>query len=340
MATIDKALLTDSPAPLQREATVRIYRTPVALILVWMLLALLPWISPNAYVMGLGVTLLLNLMLIGGLNLVMGYCGQISLCHAGFYGLGAYLSGILSTRFSTPPLVDLLAAVLLSSTGALLIGLPTFRLKGHYLAMATLGLNAILSVMFVELVDLTGGPNGLSGIAPFSIGDFAFDTDQRFYLLCWAVSLAVMWALYNLIHSRFGRAMVSLGASETGAQGSGVDTRMTKLSVFALSAGLAAGAGSLYGHYAGFVSPESFSSSVSILLMVMVAVGGRARFFGPLFGAIIYTLVPEALRTIPDAELLIFGVAMVVVLTAFPAGVAGLVESLVQRVMRRGGRDA
>jgi branched-chain amino acid transport system permease protein len=250
------------------------------------------------------------------------------------------VSGVLSVRYNTAPLVDTIAAVALTSGAALAIGLPTFRLKGHYLAMATLGLNAILSVLFVELVDVTGGPNGLSGVAPFSVAGFAFDTDRSFYWLVCAVSFGLMWALYNLIHSRIGRAMESLGSSETGAQSSGIDTRAMKLAVFALSAGIAAGAGSLYGHYTGFVSPESFSSSVSILLMVMVAVGGRARFYGPVFGALIYTLVPEALRAIPDAELLIFGVAMVVVLTAFPSGIAGIGDSLVRFTRaKRGHRE-
>lgn len=334
MASIDKPLCHSALAARDAARATPIYRQPVALFVIWACLAVVPLVAPNAYITGLAVTLLLNIMLIAGLNLVVGYCGQISLCHAGFCGLGAYVSGVLSVRYNTPPLVDTVAAIAMTALAALVIGLPTFRLKGHYLAMATLGLNAILSVLLVELVDVTGGPNGLSGIAPFSLAGFSFDTDRSFYWFVCAVSLVVMWALYNLIHSRMGRAMASLGSSEAGAQSSGIDTRAMKLAVFALSAGIAAGAGSLYGHYTGFVSPESFSSSVSILLMVMVAVGGRARFLGPLFGAMIYTLVPEALRAIPDAELLIFGVAMVVVLTVFPAGIAGLGDVLARRFGR------
>ena len=314
-------------------------RRPASLFVIWALLALVPLLLPNAYLTGLAVTLLLNLLLLAGLNLVAGYCGQISLCHAAFYGLGAYVSGVLSVRYGTPPLLDMAVAVALTAGVAFVTGLPTFRLKGHYLAMATLGLNAIVSVLFVELVDLTGGPNGLSGIAPFSIGGFAFDTDRAFYWLCCAVSLALMWGIWNLTHSRIGRAMVSLGTSETGAQASGVDTRKMKLAVFTLSAAMSAGAGSLYGHYTGFISPESFSVSVSILLMVMVAVGGRARFYGPLLGALVYTFVPEGLRAIPDAELLIFGVAMVVVLTGFPAGLAGIGETLRKRWASRSTRS-
>ncbi|WP_345816778.1 branched-chain amino acid ABC transporter permease (plasmid) [Paraburkholderia sp. PREW-6R] len=342
MTSVDKALPREALPPATRETpgrAVPTYRQPRALIAVWIVLALVPFVSPNSYVTGLVVTLLLNVMLLAGLNLVSGYTGQISLCHAGFYGLGAYASGVLSVRLGTPPLVDLLAAVGVGVLVALVVGMPTFRLRGHYLAMATLGLNAIVSVLFVELVDLTGGPNGLSGIEPMSIAGFAFDTDRSFYWLCCAITFAAMWAIYNLIHSRIGRAMVSLGNSETGAQASGVDTQRTKLVAFALSAGLAAAVGSLYGHYAGFISPESFSVSVSILLMVMVAVGGKGRFFGPLFGALVYTVVPEALRAIPDAELLIFGVAMVVVLTAFPAGIAGAGERVARRVFRVAGRD-
>lgn len=313
-------------------------RAPYALLIVWLALLAFPLLSPNAYITGLGVNFLLNLMLLAGLNLVMGYCGQISLCQAGFYGLGAYVSGVFSTRYGTPPLVDALAAIVLTSFAAVIIGIPTFRLKGHYLAMATLGLNAILSVAFVELVGLTGGPNGLVGIPPFSLAGFTFDTDLRFYFLCWGVTLGVMWLLYNLVHSRIGRAMIGLAGTETGAQSSGINTHAVKLAVFAICAGLAAGAGSLYGHYTGYVSPESFSSSVSILLMVMIALGGRGRFFGPVLGALIYTVLPEALRAVPDAQLLVFGVLMIIVLTCFPAGVAGLGDVLMRRLRARPGK--
>src|SRR3982751_5793975 len=138
--------------------------------LVWLLFALWPLIAGNDYVLSLGIYFFIHLLLIAGLNLVMGYGGQISLCQAGFFGLGAYVSGVLAVKAGWPPWIGLFAAPLGTALSALVPGLPALRLRGHYLAMATLGFNAILTVLFVELVPLTGGPNGLAAIPPIAIG--------------------------------------------------------------------------------------------------------------------------------------------------------------------------
>lgn len=150
------------------------------LALVWLVLAAWPWIAPNDYLVSLGGSFFINLLLISGLNLLVGYAGQISLAQGGFFGLGAYTSGILSAQYGASPWLGLLAAVLCSALAALLVGLPTLRLRGHYLAMATVGLNAILSVLFVGLVGLTGGPNGLAGVPSFSSAPGIWATPRPF----------------------------------------------------------------------------------------------------------------------------------------------------------------
>src|SRR6516164_5054676 len=136
------------------------------LLLFWLALLAIPLAGPNHYIVSLGTSFLINLILIASLNVLIGYCGQISLGHAGFYGLGAYSAGILSAKLGLNPWLGLPVACLASASAAVVIGIPALRLKGHYLAMATLGFNAILSVLFVELVSITGGPNGLAGIPP------------------------------------------------------------------------------------------------------------------------------------------------------------------------------
>ncbi len=294
------------------------------LLLLWLVLLTVPFAAPNEYLVSLANLFLINVILIASLNLLMGYGGQISLGHAGFFGLGAYVSGILSAKVGLSAWIGLPAAMLTTGLAALVIGVPVLRLRGLYLSMATLGWNAILVVLFNRLVELTGGPNGLLGVAPFSIGGFRLDTDLREFPLVWLVSLLVMLAILHVLHSRFGRALRAVATNELGAEALGIDSARTKLLFFVLSAGMAGIAGSLYVHTNQYASPETFSISNSILYVVMVALGGTGTFWGPVLGALIYTAVPQLLLDYEDAELMLFGLGMLIVLIAFPRGLAGV----------------
>jgi branched-chain amino acid transport system permease protein len=302
--------------------------------LAWALFAAWPFVAPNDYLTSLGVAFFVNLLLIAGLNLVMGWGGQISLCQAGFFGLGAYASGVLAAKIGWPAWSGLLAAPAVAAACALVIGLPALRLRGHYLAMATLGFNAILTVLFVELVPLTGGPNGLSGIPPIAIGPIVLDGAARFYWLVWLAGGACMLLLAFLVGSRMGRALRAVAGSELAAAAMGIDPFRTKLAAFVLSAAIAGVAGSLYAHFNQYASPETFGVSASVLLVVMVALGGWGHYWGPVFGAAVYTAVPELLRRFHDAELLAFGAGMLVVLLFLPEGIAGLGEPRTWRARR------
>lgn len=293
---------------------------------IWLLLIVFPWISPNSYITSLGIMFFINIMLIASLNLVMGYCGQISLCHGGFYGLGAYVSGVITAKYGLPVVLGMVGAIGGAALAALIIALPTLRLRGHYLAMATLGFGVILSVFFVELVDLTGGPNGLVGIPPVSFLGLSFEGHAAFFYLSWVISLLMMLGILNLVNSRLGRAMASVSTSEIGAASLGVNTHMIKVQVFVLAASIAALAGAMYGHYNQYASPETFSFFTSVLLVMMVALGGWGSYWGPLFGAIIFTVIPEFLRSFHDLELFIFGFSMVVILMFYPGGIAAIVR--------------
>ncbi len=290
----------------------------------WLIFLAWPHLATNDYVLSLGIFFFINLLLIGGLNWVMGFGGQISLCQAGFFGLGAYTTGVLTVKFGWSAPWGVLAALGLSTLSAWLIGLPSLRLRGNYLAMATLGFNAILSVLFNELVSLTGGPNGLAGIPPMSLGGFALDTPQRFFYLAWAVGALSMVLLAWLLASRSGRALRAVAASEIAASSMGVDAFRSKLLAFMFSAACAGVAGALYAHFNQYASPETFSFGTSVLLVVMVALGGWGHYWGPVLGAAIFTAVPELLRKFQDAELLVFGAGMIVVLLFLPQGLVGL----------------
>jgi branched-chain amino acid transport system permease protein len=307
------------------------------LLLFWLVLLAVPFAVPNDYLVSLANAFLINVILIASLNLLMGYGGQISLGHAGFFGLGAYVSGVLSAKAGVTAWIGLPTAMLTAGLAALVIGVPVLRLRGLYLSMATLGWNAILVVLFNRLVDLSGGPNGLLGVAPFSIGGFRLDTDSREFPLVWLVSLFVMIAILHVLHSRFGRALRAVATNELGAEALGIDSARTKLLFFVLSAGMAGIAGSLYVHINQYASPETFGISNSILYVVMVALGGSGTFWGPVLGALIYTAVPQLLLDYEDAELMLFGLGLLIVLIAFPRGLAGVPAALRHRL---GGRPA
>ena len=292
--------------------------------MLWLLFLAWPHIASNDYVLSLGIFFFINVLLIGGLNLVMGFGGQISLCQAGFFGLGAYTTGVLSVKYGLPPPVGVVAALGLTTLSALLIGLPALRLRGNYLAMATLGFNAILSVLFNELVSLTGGPNGLAGIPPIAFGGLSLDSPKQFFYLAWAAGALCMVLLAWLLASRAGRALRAVAASEVAASSMGVNAFRSKLQAFMFSAACAGVAGALYAHFNQYASPETFSFGTSVLLVVMVALGGWGHYWGPVLGAIIFTGVPELLRKFQDAELLVFGAGMIVVLLFLPQGLVGL----------------
>jgi branched-chain amino acid transport system permease protein len=294
-----------------------------SLVVFFGLLLLVPILAPNNYILGLGVLFLIYLILIASLNLLMGFAGQISMAHAAFFGLGAYASGILSAKFAWSPWLGLLAAILVSGFSALIVGWPSLRLRGHYLAMATLGFNAIVSVLFVELYGLTGGPEGLSNVPGLHIAGFKLSDPRLFYLVAWLATILVMVIVVNILESRSGRAIRALAGSELAAASLGVHVHHTKLFVFVLTACMASIAGWLYVHFNNFCSPETFNFFASVMLVVMVALGGWGRFWGAPWGAFVLTAVPEFLRVFESLEILVFGVAMVLVLLFFPRGIDG-----------------
>jgi branched-chain amino acid transport system permease protein len=280
-----------------------------------------PWLGGgNEYYLSILIFMGINGIITMGLSLLMGYAGQISLGHAAFFGLGAYSSGILTAQYSFPPLVAFGAGILLSALVAFVVGKPTLRLKGHYMAMATLGFGEILFIVFNELSPLTGGPSGLSGIPTLTILGYSFGARAYLYLVWGFVILFLIFSL-NVINSRVGRALRAVHGSELAAGAMGVDASRYKLGVFVLSAIYASVAGSLYAHFINFISPGSFSLMFSILLLMMVVVGGAETIWGALVGAAVITPLPEYLRGLEDFEVLAYGAILMVFLLFLPRGI-------------------
>ncbi|MDP3040422.1 MAG: branched-chain amino acid ABC transporter permease, partial [Deltaproteobacteria bacterium] len=290
-----------------------------------------PWlVGGNEYYISILIFLGINGIITMGLSLLMGYTGQISLGHAGFFGLGAYSSGILTTQYSIHPLAAFLAGIFLSAIIAFLVGKPTLRLKGHYMAVATLGFGEILFIVFNELSPLTGGPSGLSGIPTLTFMGYSLEGARYLYLVWGFVILLLLFSL-NVINSRVGRALRAVHGSEIAANAMGVDASRYKVQVFVLSAVYASIAGSLYAHFVTFISPSSFSLMFSILLLMMVVVGGAETIWGALLGAMVLTLLPEYLRGLEDFEVLAYGGILMVVLLFMPQGILLGVRKLFEK---------
>ncbi len=281
-----------------------------------------------------------------GLNLLMGYAGQASLGQAAFYGMGAFASAILTVRARVVGLPPALAeawwwpwaVMVLAALGvgvfALVVGLAILRLRGHYLAMATLGLGIIVYIVLRENLgmphlNLTGGFDGIVGIPRLRVGTRELWPIQVYYFVVWAAALGAMALGLNVVHSPVGRALRALHVSELAAESVGVDVGWLKAKIFALSAALASVAGSLYAHFQAAVVPDTFGFVPSLELVVMSAVGGMRSIWGAPLGALVVLLLEQLLRThvlglVPaitgELEPVVFGVMLVIIMMFWPAG--------------------
>ena len=299
-----------------------------------LVLLAVPAALPNEYYLSICILGSLNAVIAVGLNLLMGYAGQVSLGHAAFYGLGAYATAICTTRFGLPIPVGMAAGVTLAAAVAWIVAAPTLRLKGNYLAMATLGFGIIISIVFNEAVDLTGGPSGYVGIPRLALFGHTFESDRSYYTLMAVILALVVLVALNLMKSRTGRALRALHVSEKAASSLGIDIAAHKRFVFVLSAALAGLAGVLYAHYLSFIAPASFGFAFSVQLVVMVVLGGMASVWGSVAGAFFLTALPEALREFEDIDILVYGAILVLTIMFLPDGLAGGVKRLARKLRR------
>lgn len=295
--------------------------------------------SDSRYVLKVLTFVGVNALIVTGLALLHGYAGQISLGQAAFYGLGAYASAYATATLGWPWPAGLTLAAVLSGAGGILLALPSLRLKGHYLAMATLAFGEIMRVAFVEAKGITGGPDGFSGVPFASVGGFVFDTPQLNYWLVWGFVALAVWVSANVVGGRPGRSMLALHGSELGAMASGVSITGLKVRVFTISAVFAGVAGALYASVVGFISPSTFSLHLSVILVAMAVLGGTRSLAGPLLATALLTLVPfadavlpglsrEALTFIQEWEADLYGLIIIAVMLLAPGGLSGLARRL------------
>jgi branched-chain amino acid transport system permease protein len=300
------------------------------LVILVAVVVVLPLFLPNNFYVDVAVRAGLNAIVCIGLNLLIGYAGQISLGHAGFLGLGAYASAVLTANAGWDPFAAMTVGAVFVGFLAFIVGRPILRLEGHYLAMATLGLGIIISIVINTEAQITGGPDGMPVPALVVFGHEAYG-EQVWYWIVGAVLVASVWLSLNLVDSPLGRALRSLHGSSAAAEGAGIDTAGHKLLVFVISAVFASVAGSLLAHYSGFITPVDVGFFRSIELVTMVVLGGMASTYGAVVGAVILTVLPQLLTALQEYEHMAFGLILMLTVIFMPRG---LVPSLERRLRR------
>ena len=263
-----------------------------------------------------------------GLNILMGFTGQIAAGHAGFLAIGAYFTAIIGTSLEWMPciLVLLLAGIFTGIIGFLL-GIPILRLKGFYIAMATLAFGVVVSEVILQWSSLTGGDDGFS-VPTATIGGFAFDTDYKLFYLIITVTIVLTVLAKNLVNGYIGRAFLALRESEVAAQTIGIDLAKYKTIAFAISAFYTGVAGGLFAYLITYLSPDAFTIELSVDFIAMIVIGGMGSILGSIIGAVILTGMQQILSGLLDLQILIFGISLIVFMIFMPKGISGMIYDL------------
>ena len=299
---------------------------------VLVLLLFLPTLSgENYYFLHISIMVGIFVILAQGLNILFGYAGQISIGHAAFYAIGAYGSALLAARLSFPFWASSLLSLLFTGLVGFLLGLTCLRLRGEYLAITTVAFGEIVQVILTQWEEVSGGPEGFLNIPKAHIGSFLFDTPVRFYYLTLLITLLSLVLARNLTSFKLGRSFRSVRDDPLAANILGVDTTRVKLIAFVLSAAYSGLAGSLYAHYSRALLPDYFSLSLSVLIFMMVMLGGMGSLYGPVIGAILLTVSFELLRALQIYQMVIYGVLVLLITIFAPEGLVGIVKGIIQK---------
>lgn len=303
------------------------------LIVLIVVVAALPLVLPNKFYYDIAVKTGLNALVCVGLNLLIGYAGQISLGHAAFFALGGYASAVLTTRYEWNGFLALGVGAVATGIVAYLVARPILRLKGHYLAMATLAFGIIVSLVLNREIWLTGGPDGIT-VPTLRLGEMRLRSAETWYWITGGALVVVTFLALNLIHSPAGRAIRALHGSEVAAETLGIDVARTKTMVFVLSAVIAAIAGSLFAHADRFITPNEAGFLRSVELVTMVVLGGMASTFGAIVGAALLTVLPQALAGFDEFKHIVLGAILVGTMIFLPKGLVPSLGALIRRWRR------
>jgi branched-chain amino acid transport system permease protein len=312
-------------------------RTRAALVVAGVALLLsLPFILGQGYELHLLIVAAIFTMLASSLSLIVGHAGLLSLGHAAFFGIGAYVSALLYLRLGVPMWGGIVAAGCVSAVAAFLVGALVLRVRGNRFIITTVAFAEITRIIVLNAVGLTRGQMGLPGIAaPVvtlpGIGSVDFGHKAAFYYVALAGAALCVWTVARIVRSPIGWGLAALRENESLGESVGVSAFRHAMIAFVVGAFFAGVAGSLYAHYLNFVSPDLFLFSYTTTMLVMVVIGGKATIVGPVLGAVLFTFVAEYLRAIDQYRLVILGAILLVAVLAFPGGLTDLGARLVRR---------
>lgn len=309
----------------------RLAESPYAIVLALaVVVALLPLALTSSFHLRVVTLVFIFSLVVVGLNLLMGFAGQVSLGHAGFFGIGAYAVAVGPTSLGMPSWLALAAGAMLAGLIAFVIGRPILRLRGHYLAVATLGLGLLVAMVFNNEATWTGGPDGMPVPRLVLFGWRVYGPLNWYWIS--GVSLVIgAWIAVNVIASPTGRALRAIHDSEVAARVLGVDVARYKLIAFVLSAVYAAIAGSYFSLFDGLVTPEAAGFIHSLEFVTMAVLGGLGSIVGSIVGAAMLTILPQVLTVFHDYEHIVLGLVMIVVMVFLPAGVVPSIVNVLRR---------
>lgn len=294
----------------------------------------LPFILSSGYQLRLLNFVGINILLVLGLNFVLGYAGLLSFAQVGFFLVGAYTGGILAGDYGFSFWIAMPLAACASGVCAWLVGIPTLRLRGHYFAFATFAFAEAARLIALNL-DITHGASGLVGIPAPTLVGIAIDNDVSFFYLILLFVVAAIVIAARIQHSAIGRALFAIREGELAAESMGIDTVRTKMQAFILSAVFAGIAGALYGPLNSVVSPDVFSFDVSVVILVALLLGGSGSIVGAIIGTTLVTLLPEWLRVLQDYYMVVYGAGIVLLMIFLPEGLQGILQKLQSGIRAR-----
>ena len=297
------------------------------------LILLIPIPLAGDYVTHVTILVMLYAVTAASLDILVGYTGRLSLGHVAFFAVGAYTSTLLAMNWGVSPWIGIFLGGLMASVFGLILGVPSLKLRGPYLAISTLGFGVIVWLMLINLDWLTRGPLGIPGIPPLpGIGPIDFRSKVAFYYVALAFTLVSIFLLHLLTKSRVGKILMSIREDEDAALSVGVDVPLFKVYAFLISTFFAGISGGLYAHYLRYISPEISTLGESIYILSMTIIGGFGTLIGPVMGAAVLSLLQELLRSYLEYRYLIYGMLIILVMKFFPSGIYGIVQFILRKV--------
>ncbi len=301
----------------------------------FVILAAAPLVINGNYYITILNQIVLNMIVVFGLNFITGLTGQMNLGTAGIYAIGAYLSAILSTRFGLPPLLTILIAIFAGFLVGRGLGYPSLRLRGVYLSLTTLAFTEIVRIFAMNLTDITGGTQGITDVPRFSIGPIALDTNVKYFYFVLIIAIIICLISIRIVYSKWGREFRAIRDNVDAIESLGLDVKKIKIRAFTLAAMYGTCAGALYVHFNQYVTSNTFTTDLSINYVIMMMIGGIADIFGNMIGTVVVTLLPELLRFLGDYYQITYYILVFLCAIFMPNGLVSIYATIKKKFRKR-----